>query len=245
MDLPVPHGSSPWAIFQLINTLRRTRNEERFLPQVLAMDMRVQESLSTHFRQRRHTALLIAVVIAFAVRPLIGDAGSALIAFSLAILALMLVALYTIRVDELVGERGVLLARRRMQSIVGWALATLAIAERLALLIIPSPQLFIAGSMGWLLFFSFVTWSQLRSLLIQREVTRETISLSISVYLLLGLCWGLLYILVFLSQPQAFSFGGSRELGGVLAAHPEHTFPIFMYFSLTTLSTVGFGDITR
>ena len=228
----------------MISALRRTRNEARFLPQVLAMDIRVQESLSTYFRRRRHTALLIAVVIAFAVRPLIGDAGSALIAFSLALLTLMLVALYTIRVDELVGERGVLLARRRMQSIVGWVLATLAIAERLALLIAPSPQLFIAGSIGWLLFFSFVTWSQLRSLLIQREVTRETIGLSISVYLLLGLCWGLLYIVIFLSQPQAFSFGGSPELGGVLAAYPEHTFPIFMYFSLTTLSTIGFGDIT-
>ena len=75
-------------------------------------------------------------------------------------------------------------------------------------------------------------------------MTRETISLSVSVYLLLGLCWGHLYIVMFLSQPQPFSFGGSPELGGVLAAHPEHTFPIFMYFSLTTLSTIGFGDIT-
>jgi hypothetical protein len=131
-----------------------------------------------------------------------------------------------------------------MQSIVAWVLATLAIAERLSLMIAPSPQLFIAGSFGWLLFFSFVTWSQLRSLLIQREVTRETISLSISVYLLLGMCWGLLYILIFLSRPQAFSFGGSPELGAVLATHHERAFPIFIYFSLTTLSTIGFGDIT-
>src|SRR5207249_4141969 len=148
----------------------------------LTMDLRVP--LSAYLRRRRHTALLIAIVIAFAMRPLIGDAGGAPIAFGLALLALMLIALYTVLVDELVGERDVLLARKRMQSIVGWVLAAVAIAGRLALLIAPSPQVFIAGSIGWLLFFSFVTWSQLRSLLTQREVTRETISLSISVYLL-------------------------------------------------------------
>jgi len=152
------------------------------------MDIRVQDSLTTYFSRRRHTALLIAIVVAFAVRPLIGDAGDAPIVFSRALLGLMLVALYTIRVDELVGERDVLLARRRRQSIVGGVLATLAVAERLSVLIAPSPQLFIAGSIGWLLFFSFVAWSQLRSLLIHREVTGETISLSISVYLLLGMC---------------------------------------------------------
>jgi voltage-gated potassium channel len=28
------------------------------------------------------------------------------------------------------------------------------------------------------------------------------------------------------------------------AGHPERSFPIFIYFSLTTLSTIGFGDIT-
>jgi voltage-gated potassium channel len=208
------------------------------------MNIHVLEALSAYFHRRRHTALLIAIVVAFAVRPLIGDAGGGPIVFSLALLALMLVALYTVRVDELVGERDILLARRRRQSIVGWVLATLAIAERLSLMIAPSPQLFIAGSIGWLLFFSFVTWSQLRSLLIPREVTRETISLSISVYLLLGMCWGLLYVLIFLNRPDAFSFGASPELAAVLAAHHERTFPIFIYFSLTTLSTIGFGDIT-
>ena len=204
----------------------------------------MQESLSAYVRRRRHTVLLIAIVVAFAIRPLIGDAGIAPVVFSLALLALMIVALYTIHVDELVGEQAVLLARRRRQSVVGWVLATLAIAERLSLMIAPSFQLIVAGSIGWLLFFSFVTWSQLRSLLIQREVTRETISLSISVYLLLGMCWGLLYILIFLSHPGAFSFGGSPELGQILATHHEHAFPIFIYFSLTTLSTIGFGDIT-
>ncbi len=208
------------------------------------MEIWAQNRLSTYYRERRHTALLIAIVVAFAIRPVIGDSDDASNVFSLAMLALMLVALYTIHVDELIGEREALLARRRRQSIIGWTLATLAIAERVTSIFSPSPKVFIAGSIGWLVFFSFVTWSQLRSLLIQRKVTSETISLSISVYLLLGMCWALLYILIFLRRPEAFSFGGSPDVGAQLAAHPEHSFPIFIYFSLTTLSTIGFGDIT-
>lgn len=192
------------------------------------------------FVARRHSVLLAAIVFAFAVRPLIGDAVAGPFVFSISLLALMLVALYAIQVDELVGERTVLLAQRRNRNIVGWTLALLAIALRLGTLWAPSPQLYMLGSISWLLFFSFVTWAELRSVLRQREVTRETISMSISVYLLLGLCWGLVYVAIFQHQPLAFSFGAS-------SAPPldaPNVYAIFMYFSLTTLSTIGFGDIT-
>ena len=48
----------------------------------------------------------------------------------------------------------------------------------------------------------------------------------------------MLYIAIFARHPEAFSFGSSPGLSA------EHAFPIFVYCSLTTLSTVGFGDIT-
>lgn len=197
-------------------------------------------ALREHFLARRHTALLVAIVIAFAVRPLIGDAGISPFVFSIAFLILMLVALSTIQVDDLVGERSALLAERRRRSIMGWALAVLAVAERLGTLFTPSPQLYLISSISWLLFFAFVTWAELRSVLKQKAVTSETISMSISVYLLLGLSWALLYVVIFQLQPQAFSFGASPA--PTFAA--QDVFTIFVYFSLTTLSTIGFGDIT-
>jgi hypothetical protein len=187
---------------------------------------------------RRHTALLLAIVAMFAVRPFLGDTGAAAIGFSLAILLALLVALLTIQIDDLEGEREALLVQRRRRSFVGWALAVPAVAERLWVFFAPSPRLLLVGSFSWLLFFSYVTWSQLRSLLKQRVVTGETISMSISIYLLLGLCWGLLYIVIFTRHPEAFSFGTSPGVS------EQHMFPIFIYFSLTTLSTIGFGDIT-
>src|SRR4029453_6018107 len=197
-------------------------------------------SLRDHFLARRHTALLVAIVMAFAVRPLIGDVGVSPFVFSIAFLIVMLIALYTIQVDDLVGERRALLIQRSRRRIVGWALAVLATAERLATLFAPSPRLYLISSISWLLFFAFVTWAELRSVLKQKTVTNETISMSISVYLLLGLSWGLLYVVIFQAQPQAFSFGASPAPSFA----EQNVFPIFMYFSMTTLSTIGFGDIT-
>lgn len=187
----------------------------------------------------RHSALLAAIVAALAARPLLGDDGAGPLAFSLALMLLLLVALLTLQVDELAGEREVLLAQRRRRNILGWVLAVPAIAERLYLLAAPSPRLYTVGSISWFLFFSFITWSQLRSLLKHKTVTGETISMSISIYLLLGLTWGVLFMVIHQLQPDAFNFGSSPAPASEL-----HYFPILIYFSLTTLSTVGFGDIT-
>jgi hypothetical protein len=194
------------------------------------------------FGPHRHTALLVAIISAFAIRPLLGDAGIGPALFSVAILVLLLVALYNINVDELVGERETLLAQRRRRSIIGWVLAVPAIAERLAINFVPNPSLILAGSILWLLLLAFITWNELRGVLKQKEVTGETISMSISVYLLLGLTWGFFYIVLHDVQPRAFSFNGvSTPMWG--ASAEQHVFPILIYFSLTTLATIGYGDI--
>ena len=198
------------------------------LPQTIVRDLRA----------RRHTALLIAIVSLFAVRPFLGDTGAGAIVFSLAMLLVLLGALLTIEIDDLIGERDVLLVQRRRRRFVGWALAVPAVIERLWLFFAPNPRLVLLGSFSWLVFFVYVTWSQLRSLLKQRAVTGETISMSMSIYLLLGLSWGLLYIVIFTRHPDAFSFGTSPGV------NEQRMFPVFIYFSLTTLSTIGYGDIT-
>jgi hypothetical protein len=168
----------------------------------------LQEALRRHLAPRRHTALLIAIAGLFMVRPLIGDGGLASAAFSVALLMLLLFALYAIQVDELVGERETLLAQRRRRSMSGWALAVPAIAERLAVIFVPSPAIYLVGTILWLLLFVFITWHLLRAVLRQKEVS-ETISMSISVYLLIGFTWGLFYIVMHHVQPLAFSLGSS------------------------------------
>jgi hypothetical protein len=115
--------------------------------------------------------------------------------------------------------------------------------ERLAIIFVPSPAVYLAGTTLWLLLFVFITWNQLRGVLRQKEVTSETISMSISVYLLLGFTWGLFYILLHHVQPLAFSLGSApTPISG--PSSEQQAFPVLIYFSLTTLATIGYGDIT-
>jgi hypothetical protein len=172
-------------------------------------------------------------------RPLIGNVGFGLIVFSIAVMILMVLSLYTVQVDELTGEREALMARRRKQSKIVWLLAIPAIADRLAAGLVSSPSLILAGSIFWLVLFAYITWNLLRAIIKQKEVTSETISMSVSVYLLMAVTWCFLYGLLFSLQPHAFSFGSSPAPTSM----PE-IFPLFLYFSLTTISTIGFGDIT-
>jgi Ion channel len=202
------------------------------------------QSIRQKLSSRRHTVLLVTIVIALSVRPMIGNAGSGPLVYSIAMLVVLLMSLYTIQIDDLVGERQALVTQKRRRSIVGWLLAVAAVCERLALSAAPSRGLFLVGSVGWLLFFCFITWSELRGIMKHREVTAETISMSISIYLLLGLTWGLLYMVIFELQPHAFNLGGSIDLSATQRWRPDALGPIFIYFSLTTLSTIGFGDIT-
>src|SRR5712691_3691305 len=106
----------------------------------------LREAIHVYLAPRRHTVLLVAIVAAFLVRPLIGDSGAGPPIFSLAMLLLLLLALYNINVDELVGERKALLAQNRRRRIIGWTLAVPAILERFAIALAPSHSLYLSGS---------------------------------------------------------------------------------------------------
>jgi hypothetical protein len=59
---------------------------------------------------------------------------------------------------------------------------------------------------------------------------------AVAAYLLLGLAWALAYEIVALLASEAFS--------GASLAGPERGRFRFIYFSLVTLTTVGYGDVT-
>ena len=55
----------------------------------------------------------------------------------------------------------------------------------------------------------------------------------------MGITFGLLYLVMYERHPQAFSLPGSAQ-----PMTEQNVIPTLIYFSLTTLSTIGFGDIT-
>ena len=198
----------------------------------------LRQAITRHFIPHRHTALLVAIVSLLGVRPLISDTGAGTAVYSVAVMLLIVVALYTIQVDELLGDRERLLRQRKKTALVGWTLAIAAVIFRLGEIVFPSHRLATTSSISLLLFLGFVTLTELRAVLKQRTITRETISMSISVYLLFGVTWGLFYIMLFDFQPHAFNFGGTP------IPSEQQVTPVLVYFTLTTLATVGYGDIT-
>jgi hypothetical protein len=88
-----------------------------------------------------------------------------------------------------------------------------------------------------LTFLIFVVVNMIRFIIRPGAVTTEIICASIATYLLLGLTWAMVYVLLARESPDAFSFPIGPE-----AERTMDNFNAF-YFSFVVLSTVGFGDI--
>ena len=129
-------------------------------------------------------------------------------------------------------------ANRRRNLAVGLLLAVPALAGRwinhLHPHLVPAPVFLFAG-IGLV---AFVVFNLLQFVLRASSVDVEVLCASISAYLMLGLIWTMAYWLVYYLTPGAFAFntatGTKQTMEGFNA----------FYFSLITLSTVGYGDIT-
>ena len=108
--------------------------------------------------------------------------------------------------------------------------------------LVPSTAVDIAGLAFSTVFFVFVIAVILRSMLSRGDVTVDVIFGAMSVYLLIGVTWTFIFAIVEISSPGSFDFGSLASEAIVSARHGELRF--LSYFSLVTLSTLGYGDIT-
>lgn len=93
-------------------------------------------------------------------------------------------------------------------------------------------------------FLAFLTFVVLAAVMREQEVTADTVVGGICAYFLIGITWGNAYALVELLAPGSFLV--SSTLAAETGWHPPDTpiSPVLQYFSLTTLTTIGFGDVT-
>jgi voltage-gated potassium channel len=78
--------------------------------------------------------------------------------------------------------------------------------------------------------------SAMRQVLLSGPVDLNKVVGSFCIYLLLGLLWATLYLLVLALKADAFH---GLDPGGW-----HRVFPDLLYFSFATLTTVGYGDIS-
>jgi len=106
-----------------------------------------------------------------------------------------------------------------------------------ASIVLIHPYVEMAARVSFLLFLALTTIVIFRYVLSEPEVTSDVLSGAACVYLLSGVTWASLYILIEMIQPGSFHASHSQDSGGAL------TYSDFLFFSFTTLTTLGYGDI--
>jgi len=87
------------------------------------------------------------------------------------------------------------------------------------------------------LYFGFLVYSYVKQVINAQRVTANLLYATLCLYLIIGLFWGSLYILLEELHPGSF--------GGVLLEEGQsHSVYVYNYFSMVTLTTLGYGDIT-
>jgi len=87
-----------------------------------------------------------------------------------------------------------------------------------------------------LAFFIWATWLAARQVLFTGTIDIHKIVGAVCIYLLLGLIWALMYLLIAEAAPDAFN--------GLQQAPWYDNFSQLSYYSFVTLTTLGYGDIS-
>jgi hypothetical protein len=175
------------------------------------------------FMKYRYTYLMIAIVAQFVVAPLLERR-----------LPLIMPLLFLVLMLAVIGTLDLRKSLLRLMLGLGFLGFLFTLTARVFQIPYQKAHYFyVTGfSVESLLFILAIT-GLIMKIFAEKEISAETIKGGISVYFLMGFLWAFLYSLLLLLDPQALSFAkGSFE-------YSELT-----YFSFTTLTTLGYGDIT-
>jgi voltage-gated potassium channel len=93
------------------------------------------------------------------------------------------------------------------------------------------------------LFLGYTMAVMLRFIFTTRRVDFNTIAASLCIYLLLGLIWALAYSSIDSLNPHAFKFMADTASPAPTMRIGTGTSMAALYFSFTTMTTLGYGDI--
>lgn len=177
-------------------------------------------------KERSLSALLVLLCVqSFIIGPLMLDRHLLSVISTLLFSLILLAGLLT-------------LTKRRMVRLVAQLFIAGALGVHWALLIFPSYALTVADRVLTICFAVGLTTVVLNEVYRPGSVTAHRIRGSVAAYLLLGYLFSCAYGLLDLIFPGALAVNPALEQQG------SDRRDIFMYFSIVTLTTVGFGDVT-
>jgi hypothetical protein len=185
----------------------------------------------TSFRNRRFLILLSTLTVVLAVQSLSqGLAASAIIADVLVILAVLAVFF--------------LVFEQTAQRLAALVAAIAAVAITLAHYVLPDRfhvPLAVAYHVLLIVFLGWALVVILRSLFAEKPVQMDDIFGAVCGYLVAGTAWGNLYALSELLVPGSFSVAPAIQ-SELADWHSRRA--LFTYFSFTTISSLGYADVT-
>jgi voltage-gated potassium channel len=101
--------------------------------------------------------------------------------------------------------------------------------------------LFFIGNTCRVIFMSMVALTILIDLFRSRKVSGDTLAGAVCVYLLVAVIWGYFFLLIEVVVPGSFSFTQGHARMNLWIS--QEFFPFF-YFSMVTITTVGYGDMS-
>ncbi|WP_345975459.1 ion channel [Sulfurimonas sp. HSL3-7] len=101
--------------------------------------------------------------------------------------------------------------------------------------IYPNNITFAASHVLMLTFFAYLLYLIINEMVHAHTVNTNTIFGAINIYLVGGLIWAYSYVLLYHFDTSAFAISGGES--------SSNTIELFTYYSYTTLTTLGYGDI--
>jgi hypothetical protein len=132
---------------------------------------------------------------------------------------------------------------RRGALVIALGLLTSSLLVEAAMALVWPEELALSHHLLRLVFLGFVIVELLRQLFRPGPVTFDTVSASLCVYLLLGVSWAHLYVMMGILNPGCI-VTTVPPAAGLAGAEGEPAQSLRMlYFSFTTLTGVGYGDL--
>jgi hypothetical protein len=176
--------------------------------------------------ETRHFASLFAVlVLVTTVSPFLAETTQSILLSRLVFSTLLLIGIYSV-------------SPRRSVLLWGLALALPALAAKWASHFWPATVLVAADFSLSGAFCVYITAIVLRQILSADRVSGDTLLGGICVYLLLGVIWTLLFMLLEALHPGSFLMAGEP-----LGAGANRSLSALLYYSFVTLTTLGYGDV--
>jgi hypothetical protein len=184
------------------------------------MDRTRSLSLRQVYFERRFIILFVSLLAVILVTPLVQGFVGIHIVWNIFISAILLSGVHAI-------------SGRRRNVYIASLLALPMLASIWSEYFVENKYVVIVGTLCGVVFFAYMIVNILHFIYKQDEVTRDLIVGAAVVYLLMAMMWTFIYKVVEMAHPGAFT----------ISATDIHERLRFTYFSLVTITTLGYGDI--